>query len=132
GQRIRGEARAGRGRRFVIGHEIAGEVVEIGERLTEVVPGTRVVVEICIGCGICRWCKVGRVNLCEKLEELGVTVDGGMTEFVAAPARNIHRLPDSLAFRTAVLADPLACVTRGLEMVPVTSGSWVAVLGPGQ
>jgi len=55
-----------------------------------------------------------------------------MTEFVAAPARNIHRLPDGLAYRTAVLADPLACVIRGLEMVPVTSGSWVAVLGPGQ
>jgi threonine dehydrogenase-like Zn-dependent dehydrogenase len=131
-QRIHGEARAGRGRRFVIGHEIAGEVVEIGERVTEVVAGTRVGVEICIGCGICRWCKVGRVNLCEKLEELGVTVDGGMTEFVAVPARNLHPLPAALSFEKAVLADPLACVIRGLAMIPVTSGSWVAVLGPGQ
>ena len=104
----------------------------MGERVTDVPVGARVAIEICVGCGICRHCKVGRVNLCEKLEELGVTVDGGMTEFVAAPARNVHRLPDSLAFRTAVLADPLACVIRGLEMVPVTSGSWVAVLGPGQ
>ena len=131
-QRIYQDVSPGRRRRFILGHEIAGEVVAVGERVTDVPVGARVAIEICVGCGICRHCKVGRVNLCEKLEELGVTVDGGMTEFVAAPARNIHRLPDSLAFRTAVLADPLACVIRGLEMVPVISGSWVAVLGPGQ
>jgi len=131
-QRIYNDAHPGRRRRIVLGHEIAGEVVAVGERATEVPVGARVAIEICVGCGICRHCKVGRVNLCEKLEEIGVTMDGGMTEFVAAPARNIHRLPDGLPFRTAVLADPLACVIRGLEMIPVTSGSWVAVLGPGQ
>ena len=131
-QRIYQDVSPGRRRRVILGHEIAGEVVAVGERVTDVPVGARVAIEICVGCGICRHCKVGRVNLCEKLEELGVTVDGGMTEFVAAPARNIHRLPDTLSFRTAVLADPLACVIRGLEMVPVISGSWVAVLGPGQ
>jgi L-iditol 2-dehydrogenase len=131
-QRIYGEVHPGRRRRFIIGHEIAGEVVAVGERVAEVPVGTRVGVEICIGCGICRHCKVGRVNLCEKLEEFGVTVDGGMTEFVAVPARNLHRLPSTLSFEKAVLADPLACVIRGLEMVSVTSGAWVAILGPGQ
>ncbi len=131
-QRIYGEVQPGRRRRFIIGHEIAGEVVAVGERVTEVPVGARVGIEICIGCGICRHCKVGRVNLCEKLEELGVSVDGGMTEFVAVPARNIHVLPPALSFEKAVLADPLACVIRGLEMIPVTSGSWVAILGPGQ
>src|SRR5919109_4489039 len=107
-------------------------VKDPAKRGTEVSPGVAVAMEICIGCGICRHCKVGRVNLCEKLEELGVTVDGGMTEFVAVPARNLHVLPDGLSFEKAVLADPLACVIRGLAMIPVTSGSWVAVLGPGQ
>jgi L-iditol 2-dehydrogenase len=131
-QRIHGEVQPARRRRFIIGHEIAGEVVAVGERVTEVRLGARVGVEICIGCGICRHCKVGRINLCEKLEELGVTVDGGMTEFVAVPARNVHVLPPGLSFERAVLADPLACVIRGLEMITVTSGSWVAVLGPGQ
>ena len=131
-QRIYNEVNAGRRRRFIIGHEIAGKVVAVGERVTEVPLGAPVAVEICIGCGICRYCKVGRVNLCEKLEELGVTVDGGMTELVAVPARNVHVLPPGLPFETAVLADPLACVIRGLEMITVTSGSWVAVLGPGQ
>ncbi len=131
-QRIYADVNPGRRRRFVIGHEIAGEVVATGERATEVPLGARVGIEICIGCGICRHCKVGRVNLCEKLEEFGVTVDGGMTEFVAVPARNVHRLPAALSFEKAVFADPLACVIRGLEMLTVTSGSWVTVLGPGQ
>jgi threonine dehydrogenase-like Zn-dependent dehydrogenase len=131
-QRIHGEVSPGRRRRFVVGHEIAGEVVAVGERVTEVHLGARVGVEICIGCGICRHCKVGRVNLCEKLEELGVTVDGGMTELVAVPSRNVHVLPPALSFEKAVFADPLACVIRGLEMITVTSGSWVAILGPGQ
>ena len=131
-QRIYSEVNPARRRRFILGHEIAGEVVAVGERVTEVPLGASVGVEICIGCGICRHCKVGRVNLCEKLEELGVTVDGGMTELVAVPARNIHVLPAGLPFEAAVFADPLACVIRGLEMITVTSGSWVAVLGPGQ
>ncbi|HEV8308029.1 MAG TPA: alcohol dehydrogenase catalytic domain-containing protein [Methylomirabilota bacterium] len=131
-QRIYAEVNPARRRRFIIGHEIAGEVVEVGERVSEVPLGARVGIEICIGCGICRYCKVGRVNLCEKLEEFGVTVDGGMTEFVAVPARNVHLLPPTLSFEKAVLADPLACVVRGLEMIHVTSGSWVTVLGPGQ
>ncbi len=131
-QRIYAEVNPARRRRFIIGHEIAGEVIGVGERVTEVLLGSRVGIEICIGCAICRYCKVGRVNLCEKLEELGVTVDGGMTEFVAVPARNVHPLPPGLSFEKAVLADPLACVIRGLEMMPVTSGAWVTVLGPGQ
>jgi len=131
-QRIYSEVNPTRRRRFIVGHEITGEVVAVGERVTEVPVGASVAVEICIGCGICRHCKVGRVNLCEKLEELGVTVDGGMTEFVAVPARNIHVLPPGLVHEAAVFADPLACVIRGLEMLTITSGSWVAVLGPGQ
>jgi L-iditol 2-dehydrogenase len=131
-QRIYNEVDPARRRRFVLGHEMAGEVVGLGERVADIALGSRVGIEICVGCSICRHCKVGRVNLCEKLEEFGVTMDGGMTELVAAPARNIHVLPAGLAFETAVLADPLACVIRGLEMMPVTSGSWVAVLGPGQ
>ena len=131
-QRIYNEVNPARRRRFIIGHEIAGDVVGIGDRVREVPPGARVGVEICIGCGICRHCKVGRVNLCEKLEEFGVTVDGGMTEYVAVPARNVHLLPPTLSYEKAVLADPLACVIRGLEMIQVTSGSWVTILGPGQ
>jgi threonine dehydrogenase-like Zn-dependent dehydrogenase len=66
-QRIYQDVSPGRRRRFILGHEIAGEVVAVGERVTDVPVGARVAIEICVGCGICRHCKVGRVNLCEKL-----------------------------------------------------------------
>jgi threonine dehydrogenase-like Zn-dependent dehydrogenase len=119
-------------RRFVIGHEIAGQVASCGERVQGFQPGAAVAIEICIGCAICKFCKIDHVNLCQKLEELGVTMDGGMAEYVAVPERNLHRIPPGMSFVQATLADPLACVIRGLEMVRVEQGSWVAILGPGQ
>ena len=69
--------------------------------------------------------------MCENLNEIGVTMNGGMAEYVAVPARNIHRLPDSLSFEVATFADPLACSIRGLELAGIERGSWVAILGPG-
>jgi len=54
-----------------------------------------------------------------------------MAEYVAVPARNIHRIPNSLSFEVATFADPLACSIRGLELAGIERGSWVAILGPG-
>lgn len=61
--------------------------------------------EICIGCAICRYCRKKLVNLCENLNEVGVTMNGGMAEYVAIAARNIHRIPDNLSFEVATFAD---------------------------
>jgi L-iditol 2-dehydrogenase len=118
-------------KRLTIGHELAGEVVAFGEKVREFSRGDRVATAICIGCGICRYCRKGYFNLCDKLEEIGITVDGGMAEYVAVPERNVHRIPAPLAFEPATLADPLACTIRGLEMVSIQRDAWVTVLGPG-
>ena len=56
------------------------------------------------------------MNLCENLNEIGVTMNGGMAEYVAIPARNIHLIPDNLSFEVATFADPLACSIRGLDL----------------
>jgi 2-desacetyl-2-hydroxyethyl bacteriochlorophyllide A dehydrogenase len=116
---------------YILGHELAGEVVDMGEKVHGSQKGDRVAAEICIGCAICRYCRKGLVNLCENLNEIGVTMNGGMAEYVAVPARNIHRIPDSLSYEVATLADPLACSIRGLELAGIERGSWVAILGPG-
>jgi 2-desacetyl-2-hydroxyethyl bacteriochlorophyllide A dehydrogenase len=116
---------------YILGHELSGEVVDMGEKVHGFKKGDRVAAEICIGCAICRYCRKGLVNLCENLNEIGVTMNGGMAEYVAVPARNIHRLPDSLSFEVATFADPLACSIRGLELAGIERGSWVAILGPG-
>ena len=118
-------------KRIVIGHELSGEIVDCGEQVNRFKKGERVVTEICIGCAICQYCKKGLINLCDKLEEIGITMDGGMAEFVSSPARNVHLIPENISFEEATLADPLACTIRGLEMVSVRPESWVTILGPG-
>jgi threonine dehydrogenase-like Zn-dependent dehydrogenase len=116
---------------YVIGHEISGEVIDWGEKVHSFNKGDRVATEICIGCAICPYCKKGLVNLCNNLNELGITINGGMAEYVAIPARNIHLIPEDLSFEEATFCDPLACSIRGLELAGIESASWVAVLGPG-
>jgi threonine dehydrogenase-like Zn-dependent dehydrogenase len=124
-------ADAGRRGNYVLGHELSGDIVAMGEKVHGFEKADRVAAEICIGCAICRYCRKGLVNLCENLNEIGVTMNGGMAEFVAVPARNIHRIPDGLSYEVATFADPLACSIRGLESAGIEPGSWVAILGPG-
>ena len=118
-------------RKIVIGHELSGEIIETGEKVHGFQKGDRVATAICIGCGMCRYCRRGYFNLCDKLEEIGITVDGGMAEYVSVPARNVHRVPEQVSFEGATLADPLSCTIRGLEMVSIPKDSWLTILGPG-
>lgn len=120
-----------RRKKIIIGHELSGEIVDFGEKVHGLKKGDRVATEICIGCAICRYCKKGYINLCEKLEEIGITIDGGMAEYVSVPARNVHLIPENVSHEEATLADPLACTIRGLEMVSIQPDSWVAIFGPG-
>ncbi|MBW1697157.1 MAG: alcohol dehydrogenase catalytic domain-containing protein [Deltaproteobacteria bacterium] len=121
----------GKKKKFIIGHELSGEVVKWGEKVHRFHVGDRVATEICIGCAICSYCKKGLINLCDKLEEIGVTMSGGMAEYISIPARNVHRLAENISFEAATLADPLACTIRGLEMAQIRPDTWVAILGPG-
>ncbi|MBD2179300.1 alcohol dehydrogenase catalytic domain-containing protein [Pseudanabaena sp. FACHB-1998] len=72
---------------IVIGHEFSGEVVEVGSGVEDLVVGDLVTVEEMYWCGKCISCKNGHPNQCERLEELGVTINGGMAEYVAVPAK---------------------------------------------
>ena len=128
--RIYNEVIPGR-KKIIIGHELAGEIVDMGEKVHGFKKGDRVATAICIGCASCRYCRKGYFNLCDKLEEIGITVDGGMAEYVSVPARNVHRIPEPVSFEEATLADPLSCTIRGLEMVSIQKDSWVTILGPG-
>ena len=132
-QRIYNEVNPARRRRFIIGHEIAGEVVAVGERMTEVRLGTprrrRDLHRL-------RHLPALQGRPGQPLREAGGARRHGRRRddgVRGGPrAERPPRCRPGLAFEAAVLADPLACVIRGLEMITVTSGSWVAVLGPGQ
>ncbi len=117
----------------VLGHEVAGEIADIGAGVTGWQLGDRVTTETYFStCGQCRYCRSGQTNLCLNRRSIGSGVNGGFTDFVVVPARNLHRLPENVDFETGALTEPLACVVHGVTSTPTVSPGDVAVIaGPG-
>ena len=118
---------------LVLGHEIAGRVVERGSAVRDLNIGDRVGIPwIHWTCGKCDYCREGNENLCISQKITGVTVDGGYAEFVKAPASHVIRIPDNL---TSVEAAPLFCagvtVYRALKQSSISPGQRLAVFGVG-
>jgi propanol-preferring alcohol dehydrogenase len=120
-------------RPLVLGHEIAGRVVEKDAAVENLEIGDRVGVPwIHWTCGECEFCREGNENLCPKQKITGVTVDGGFAEFVKAPASHAAKIPNELS---SVDAAPLFCagvtVYRALKQAKVALGQRLAVFGIG-
>ncbi|MDB5077539.1 MAG: putative arabitol-phosphate dehydrogenase [Chloroflexi bacterium] len=117
----------------VLGHEVSGRIVALGEGVTTVSEGDRVTTETYFStCGVCRFCRDGRVNLCLQRRSIGSAVNGGFTSLLVVPARNVHPLPDTVSFRAGALVEPLACVVHGVLDAPKVSPNDLAVVaGPG-
>ena len=118
---------------LILGHEIAGSVVEKGASVNDLQVGDRVGVPwVHWTCGECEFCREGNENLCIKQQITGVTVDGGYAEFVKAPSSHALKIPDGL---TCVEAAPLFCagvtVYRALQRAKIQPGQRLAVFGIG-
>ena len=113
------------------GHEWSGVVEAVGEGVTGVGPGDRVVCEGFCYCGACRRCRAGDTHLCETYDQLGFTRGGGYGELVVAPRRVVHRLPDSVELDAAVLIEPASVVLQGLQRARPTPGETIGVIGVG-
>jgi len=118
---------------LILGHEIAGRVVEKGSNVREFQIGDRVGVSwIHWTCSECEFCLEGNENLCTGQKITGVTVDGGFAEFVKAPASHVVKIPDRLS---AVDAAPLFCagvtVYRALKQARISPGQRLAIFGIG-
>jgi len=116
---------------IALGHEYVGVVVDVGAGVRDLAPGDRVAVDPNISCGACVACRRGDGHLCERLQALGVTRDGGFAERCLIPATQAYRLPDGLGFEAAALAEPLSCCLHGLDLAGVRAGDRVVVLGAG-
>src|SRR5919108_1401561 len=108
----------------VMGHEVAGTVVEVGSRLEGHVAGQRVAVAPAIPCGDCPYCARGIETMCDRLRSIGYQFDGGFAEYMAVPASAVragcvNAVPDGLSSAEAALAEPLACVINGQELLGV-------------
>ena len=89
----------------VMGHELAGEIVELGEGVTHLSVGERCAVYFYLTCGRCRWCRGGRETLCENFAGyVGGARDGGFAEYVCLPAENFLPIPDGLSDEAAAVA----------------------------
>jgi L-iditol 2-dehydrogenase len=120
----------------VLGHEVAGEIVEVGTGADGFGVGDRVQVIAAIPCGECFFCRRGQETVCENLESIGYQYDGGFAEFMRVPRKvldrdGLNRVPDHVPFEAASLTEPLACVLNGQEIAQVGTGDVVAVLGAG-
>lgn len=117
----------------VLGHEVSGEVAEVGEGVERVRPGDRVTTETYFStCGICRYCRAGRINLCLQRRSIGSGVNGGFTSYLIVPERNVHLLPPGVSFLAGALTEPLACVVHGaLELPHLLPGDLAVIAGPG-
>ena len=115
----------------LFGHELAGDIVAIGEHVEGFFPGQRVVAANSAPCLKCFYCKKGLENLCEDL----LFNNGAYAEYIRIPARivqrNMHVIPDHLDYRDAALIEPLACVLKGIEDVDIRPGDNVVVIGQG-
>ncbi len=118
-------------RDVALGHEFVGVVSDVGTEVTALAAGDPVAVDPNIACGVCPACRRGAVHLCERLEALGVTRDGGFAERALVPAAEAHRLPPGLPFEHWALAEPLSCCLHGLDLAGIRPGDRVAILGAG-
>ncbi len=132
----RGHFKIPPGTRRILGHEIAGEVVEVHPPEAGVQVGQRVGLVPNVGCGRCSACVQGLDALCPDSDALGITLDGGFAEFVRVPARAVRRghvvaLPEEVTFEEAALAEPLSCALNAHEAVATGPGDRALVLGAG-
>jgi L-iditol 2-dehydrogenase len=115
----------------VFGHEFAGDVIAVGDSVTRFRPGQRVVAANSAPCLQCFYCSRGKTNLCEDL----LFNNGAYAEFIRVPARiverNTYELAPHLKYQAGALAEPLACVVKGLEDTGLEAGDTVAVIGVG-
>jgi len=119
---------------MVLGHEVAGTIVQTGAGVDRFKEGDRMVVTHHVPCNACHYCLSGHHTVCDTLRETTFE-PGGFSEYLRVPAINVDRgvftMPDGLSFEEASFAEPLACVYRGQRRANIQPGQTVIVLGSG-
>jgi L-iditol 2-dehydrogenase len=115
----------------LFGHELAGDIVAMGDNVSGFELGERVVAANSAPCGECFYCKRGQDNLCDDL----LFNNGAYAEYIRIPERivkkNMYQMPAHVSYQDAALVEPLACVLRGLEETGLRAGDTIAVIGLG-
>ncbi|MDR7434567.1 MAG: alcohol dehydrogenase catalytic domain-containing protein [Armatimonadota bacterium] len=116
---------------LIPGHEISGVVARKGRGVDQLEVGDRVAIDLVISCGDCRSCRRGDDSLCDRIQEIGIDLDGGFAQYVAVPARNAFKLPANLSFLDGASIDPIASAYHAVRQAFITAKDTVAIVGPG-
>jgi len=119
-----------------MGHEAAGTIESVGSTIKNFAPGDRVTFDSTVYCGECSNCRRGDINLCDRRQVLGVSCGdysraGAFAEFVAVPARILHRLPESLPFAEAAMLEAVAVAIHAVNLAEISSNNTALVIGAG-
>lgn len=115
----------------VLGHDFSGVVEEVGGNVTEFKKGEKVTSEIVRYCGKCNYCYIGRYNLCTNAQYLGFEINGAFAEYVAAPAKNVVKIPETVSFEEAAILEPIALALHTFDFVSLSKKETVAIIGQG-
>lgn len=115
----------------IVGHEVVGEVVEVGDKVSTLRAGDHVIIEPIRYCGTCYACRKGRPNVCNQLSVFGVHEDGGMREFVVLPEKQLHVVDASLGWDEIVLAEPYTIGAQAVWRGNVQEDDTVFIQGSG-
>ncbi|MBE3592415.1 MAG: alcohol dehydrogenase catalytic domain-containing protein [Thermoanaerobacter sp.] len=120
----------------VLGHEAAGEIVEIGQGVHGFKIGDRVLLSVTIPCGKCDYCLKGITNLCDNKKALSYEYDGCFAEYIAVPSQLVKTggvipIPDNVNYDAAAIVEPISCVLNGQELSQVGLNDTVVIIGAG-
>jgi L-iditol 2-dehydrogenase len=116
----------------ILGHEVAGDIVEIGENVTNFKIGDRVTVEPHLGCGECEFCKQELVNLCTSKKAPGTpSWIGTFVEYFNAPEKTVYKINDNISYEMGTLIEPLAVAVHAIDRITVAEKDSIAILGSG-
>jgi L-iditol 2-dehydrogenase len=121
---------------IVMGHEASGIIAGVGSGVTEWMEGERVTFDSTVYCGHCRFCRQGRINLCDDRHVLGVSCDdyrrnGAMAKYVAVPQHILYRLPTEVSFEQGALIEPLSIAMHAVQRTSLHLNDIAVVVGTG-
>ena len=113
------------------GHEVSGEIVKLGEKVTGFTVGQKVTIQPQVVCGKCYPCRHGKYNLCEELKVMGFQTTGTASEFFAVDAAKVTALPEDMSYDEGAMIEPLAVAVHAVKRAGEVKGMKIAVLGAG-
>ncbi len=113
------------------GHEVSGEITELGANVKDFCVGQKVTIEPQVYCGKCHPCRNGKYNLCEELKVMGFQTTGTASEYFAVDASKVTPIPSEMSFEEGAMIEPLAVAVHGVKQVGDVSGMNIVVIGAG-